>query len=330
VDTLRHPKVAVLLATYNGSQFIEAQIASLKENVTAFTLHWLDDHSTDNSQSVVRDAASKLGIVLHEWHRPQHYGFPGTFFRLLECVEADIYLFCDQDDIWQPGKIDATVENLRPDIASPVLCYSDALVFNDDDPKAFRRLSEVLSANRSTALPESKAFLFTPALGNTIGLTRPLREIFLTHREVACAYAFGHDWWLYLIAVALGAIRRLDRAPTTLWRQHASNFSAAAFKRTPKNVGRLLSNWATQQRARRVLARQAKGFVLASRTLTQGPRLEKLLTVARLVATLDSRQSLIDIARLMRNRAMQPRAIVALSFATVCLCSNAQALPRTR
>jgi len=66
-----------------------------------------------------------FSAILHE------RGVPGTFFQLLECVDADIYLFCDQDDIWQRGRIDATVAHLLPDLASPVLCSSDPLMFYD-------------------------------------------------------------------------------------------------------------------------------------------------------------------------------------------------------
>jgi len=117
--------VAILLATYNGARFVEQQIRSLKDNDIKFTLHWLDDHSVDNTRETVRAAARSGDIELKEWHQPQHLGVPGAFFRLLECVEADVYLFCDQDDIWQPDKIDVTVGELLPDLELPVICFSD-------------------------------------------------------------------------------------------------------------------------------------------------------------------------------------------------------------
>src|ERR1044072_6774136 len=95
------PTVAILLATYNGGRFIEPQIRSLKENTTPFTLHWLDDHSTDHTREAGRDAARRSASPLKAWHQPQRQEVPAAFFRLLESVDADIYLFCDQDDIWQ-------------------------------------------------------------------------------------------------------------------------------------------------------------------------------------------------------------------------------------
>jgi len=78
-----YPKVAVLLATFNGAPFVDEQIRSLAANNTSFTLHWLDDHSTDNTREIVRAASSNSGIELNELHQAQRLGLPGTFYRLL-------------------------------------------------------------------------------------------------------------------------------------------------------------------------------------------------------------------------------------------------------
>src|SRR4051794_4896961 len=98
MSTRREVKVAVLLATYNGERYLEEQLRSLKSNGIDFTLHWLDDHSTDGTRELVRSVSSDAGINLHEWHKPAHLGVPASFFQLMECADADIYLFCDQDD----------------------------------------------------------------------------------------------------------------------------------------------------------------------------------------------------------------------------------------
>jgi hypothetical protein len=71
----------------------------------------------------------------------------------MDCADADIYLFCDQDDIWQAGKIDAVVDNLRADVASAVLCFSDPLMFYNDEPEVFYRLSRVLRLNLRDSFP---------------------------------------------------------------------------------------------------------------------------------------------------------------------------------
>jgi glycosyltransferase involved in cell wall biosynthesis len=319
-------KVAVLLATYNGEQFVETQVRSLIENSTAFTLHWLDDHSTDNTCEAVRATAGQAGIKLQEWHQSQHQGVPGAFFQLLELVEADIYLFCDQDDIWEPGKIDATVAHLLPELDSPVLCFSDPLVFKDDKPGFRHRFSDVLCVRPEIALQDSRVFMSSPT-GHTQGFTRPLRDIFVTHKEVARAYAAMHDTWIYLIAIAAGSVRFLPNVPTTLYRLHSDNvsnkFCRWVGKSSEGGIGSLNLTWRQLQMVRRVLARQAKGFVLASPTLPLKLKLERLLDNARLVSTLDRRQSLSALARVVRRRVMPPNRHVAVRIAAACLCSNA-------
>jgi glycosyltransferase involved in cell wall biosynthesis len=326
MQTSKNVQVAVLLATYNGARFVESQIKSLKENVTPFTLHWLDDHSTDETRDIVRATALRLGVDLREWHQDKHLGVPDAFFQLLECVTADIYLFCDQDDVWQAGKIDATVANLLPDIRDPVLSFSDCLMFHDDDPSTYYRISDVLNVKPPAGTQGSRSLMTTPALGQTCGLTRPLRDIYLRHNVIARTHAFMHSWWLYLVAHATGTSRLLPNAPTTLYRRHGSNVTAAAaaYDTRLKGLRYMTSMWKMQQWLRRGVSKQARGFILAAGTLPPGPNLDRLLAIARLVATLDRRQSPITLFRLARDHAMWPNWRRALWFSVACLCGDAK------
>jgi glycosyltransferase involved in cell wall biosynthesis len=324
MNTARDLDIAVLLATYNGARFVGAQIESLKDNRTPFTLHWSDDQSTDDTREIVRAATRAAGIPLREWHQPHHQGPWGAYFRLLECVEANIYLFCDQDDIWQPGKIDATVTDLLPDADSPVLCFSDSLMFNSNEPHVLRRSSQVMDVKVSELSRQSRIFMFTCAFGHTQGFTRPLRELFLRHKEIARAHALGHDWWMYLIAHACGVARLLSTAPTSLYRRHGNNFSAGFF--APRG-SRIAWRWRIQQLLRGGVSRQAQGFVRAAATLPPGPHLERLLPLARRVATLDRRQSPAALIQLALCAALWPNWRSALYFAAACLCTNAPDFP---
>ena len=316
-------RVGILLATYNGARFVEQQIVSLKENETPFVLHWVDDHSSDDTREAVYRAAHKCQIEMREWQLPDKQGYPGTFLYLMECVDADIYLFCDQDDIWQPGKIDATVANLLDETSLPALCFSDPLMFNQGEPETLRNLFDVLGLSAKNIIQPSRAFTFVPALGNTIGVTRPLRDLFMRHSDIARAYAFAHDWWMYIIALSSGSVRLLSDVPTTLWRQHGNNYSSAFFRRRRRGVGEFRMDRRITSLLRHLYSRQAEGFVLASATLSPGPKLERLLAVARLVATLDRQQSAGDLLRLVRLKAMTPRTRAAFNLAASCLWSDA-------
>ena len=315
--------VAVLLATFNGGSYIEKQLTSLKENATPFTVHWIDDHSTDDTRHKVVEWTSRLGIPLREWHLPEHAGVPAAFFRLLDRVDADIYLFCDQDDIWQPGKIDSIVRNLRDDVTAPVLCFSDAILFSDAEPPGERRVLDLLEAKRSKALEASRIFMFSPAASHTFGFTRPLREMYLQHRDVAQGHARMHGAWIHTLALATGACRMLDNAPTTLYRQHPENATGALFRRG-RGVRHWLATWRLQRFLRQRVSRHAQGFVLAAPTLPPSPQVDRMLKLAKLVARLDRRQSLVDVLRLTKYRAWWPSRRRAVWLAASCLCSSVE------
>ncbi|MET0657468.1 MAG: glycosyltransferase [Steroidobacteraceae bacterium] len=318
--TRQPPRVAILLPTHNGARYVEDQIASLANNCVPFTLHWMDDQSTDNTRAVVRSAALQSHIDLREWHQPHHVGYPGSFYQLLECVDADVYLYCDQDDIWQPGKIDVTVANLLEDLASPTLCFSDSWVFNEKDPKRFTRLSKVFGVKTSVAMRESQAFMPFVCAGHSQGLTRPLRDILVNSKEIACTYSFAHDCWTYLIAVAAGTARMLSDVPTALYRRHSESFSEFFF------AGKgLFKAWDLTQVLRILAAKQAHGFLLASESFPPGPKLKRLMALAQLLTTIDQQQPPAKMIRLMQREALWPTPALALVQTIACLFSDADA-----
>ena len=320
----QHVKVAILLATYNGARFVEQQIESYRKNDSPFSLHWLDDHSSDNTRDLVRSATRNAGIELNEWHQPEHLGVPAAFFQLLECVESDLYLFSDQDDIWEPGKIDAVVAHLAPKMTSSDLCFTDPLMFRASEPTKLYSFFDVLKVKPEIATQESRLFMGL-AQGNTQAFARPLRELFLAHKDIARSHALMHDLWMYSIAVASGTVVLLSNRPTTLYRCHENNASASFGGWTGSGVGRLTMTWAQHQMYRRRLAHHAQGFIRASATLPKGAKLDRALAIARLVAGLDRRQSPVRVARLVLNRAMWPSRRLAAGLATTCLCSDARA-----
>lgn len=317
------PEVAVLLATHNGAAYVEAQLRSLKQNATPFTLNWLDDQSTDNTRELTRLAAERHAIVLKEWHGPSRHGCPQAFFRLLQCVEADIYLFCDQDDVWQAGKIDAICDALVSELCSPVLCFSDPLIFRSNQPTEFVRLSTVTGARPEEALRESRMFMAATALGHTQGFTRPLRDLFLRHLDIAFRYAIMHDVWMYNLAVAVGRVKFLSDAPTTLYRWHDRNTMSSFTNWKGMRIRRITITQAQHRILRRGLARHAAGFILAAHTLPPGSKLENLLRIARTISTIDRRLSLTQLLRMARAGTMWVNKRLAIGLAISCLCTDA-------
>ena len=182
--------VAILLATHNSSRYIEQQLTSLVDNATPFTLHWLDDQSTDDTRVKVQHLCGRLRIDLKPAEESRRCGVPAAFFKLVSSVEADAYLFCDQDDIWQPGKVDHTVAELSG-AGGATLSFSEPWVFQDETPRELHRYFEFAQIPYSNN--PAHAFWNNPAVGNTVGFTRPLRETFMATAELAMRCAIGFN-----------------------------------------------------------------------------------------------------------------------------------------
>jgi len=126
---------------------------------------------------------------------------------------------------------------------------------------------------------------------------------------------------MYLIAVACGTARPLPNAPTTLYRQHGTNFTSALFS---PQASSLAWTWRLLHRVRRSTARHAQGFILAAPTLPPGPKLERVLALARLIEPLERRQSLLALARLIYRRATLPTWRDTFWLAIACLFTDAK------
>lgn len=128
---MTRPEVVVLLATYNGEEFLHDQIRSLARQAGVRVALWMsDDNLSDQTVEIARRAAAQEGIHLTELPaRAPAGGAAGNFFRLL--AEADLsrceYLaFADQDDVWLAGKLERAVELLGTSAADGYSCNSIA------------------------------------------------------------------------------------------------------------------------------------------------------------------------------------------------------------
>lgn len=108
-------KTAVLMATYNGSQFIEKQLDSIRQQTLAPNYVLMrDDGSTDDTIAVVEAYIRKHHLT--GWTIQQNVtnlGWRLNFRQLLlDAVPYDIdyIFFSDQDDVWYFDKNERQVE----------------------------------------------------------------------------------------------------------------------------------------------------------------------------------------------------------------------------
>lgn len=175
-----------------------------------------DDGSTDDTLSVLKEYAVRYPNL--EVEAGERIGVVRSFFELLRTAPDDTVLvsLCDQDDVWEPGKISRAVERLsNEDDAIPRL-YLGRMKIVDE---YLRPIGETARPKRPPAL--QNALVQAIAAGCTMVLNRA------AHKLLACNLpdpkrVIMHDWWIYQVIAALGVVE-YDDQPHMLYRQHQSN-----------------------------------------------------------------------------------------------------------
>ena len=122
--------ISVCMATFNGGQYLKAQIDSILNQLSVNDeLVISDDHSTDNTCAIIKQYNdSRVKLVLNELTK----GVTHNFENALLHSNGDIIFLADQDDIWHLNKVEKILTVMNDDI----LAISSSFDFiNQDDQK---------------------------------------------------------------------------------------------------------------------------------------------------------------------------------------------------
>ena len=214
-----NPKIIIFLGTYNGQRYLAEQLDSICSQTHKNWELWVsDDGSEDNTCQILRDYQNRLGdSVLHIFAGPRK-GFSANFLSLVcnKKSEGVYYAYSDQDDIWDPNKLQHAIDWLNPiskEIPS-LYCTRTTLVNDCGNVIGYSPLFR-------------KAPCFLNALvqniggGNTMVFNR--KTINLLREAGENINVVAHDWWTYQIVTGANGVVFYDPYPTVHYRQHGSN-----------------------------------------------------------------------------------------------------------
>ena len=221
-------QILILLAAYKGGRFIRPMVDSiLAQDVGGWRLILSDDG--EDTAPILQEYADKYPDKITHYRSGRRFGSAQKhFMHLLEQFggQADYIMFSDQDDVWHPDKVRLTLrlmEQAETDPALPVLVHTDLRVvdgqLHEMDP-SFQHYSG-LDGHR---LALEQLLVQNVVTGCTMMINRSLAR--LACRPVGEGDMLMHDWWLALIAAAMGRAVFLDRA-TIDYRQHGGNVVGA-------------------------------------------------------------------------------------------------------
>jgi rhamnosyltransferase len=215
-------RILVLLASYNGAEFIEEQIHSiLNQEGVSVDILISDDKSRDDTIFIAEKLISQ-GHPIKLIRRSTSSGSAGAnFMGMIGLVENpanyDAFAFSDQDDIWMPKKLITALSSLVKHQAD--LYVSNLLMWNQLTGEK-NLIKKSYPQKKYDFLFEGGSagctYLFTPILFEVIK-----REVTSIH--LSSWVGFSHDWFVYFLARINKFNVHIDENACVLYRIHSSN-----------------------------------------------------------------------------------------------------------
>ena len=220
----------VLMSTYNGSQYLYEQLQCIFDQTYDGTITVLirDDGSRDDTvalaQSFPQRENRKIQVVAGENVRPQR-----SFLALIRMApEADWYFFADQDDVWDPEKLQVGIDSIRGCGAVPAICCSNYRL-SDMDQKVY----DEAAIKETPVFTPLQILFYNKIPGCCMGFNRALMELL---QKLTVENVMMHDSMALALAALTGQVV-YDETPRITHRIHRDNVVGDGHKKI------VLSKW---------------------------------------------------------------------------------------
>lgn len=216
-------KILVILASYNGENYIKEQIESiLSQDGVTLDIMVFDDVSKDNTLKVLASFSTELRVKLIK--NPAATGSAANnFFNAIKNITDDVInqydclAFADQDDIWLPNKLFAASKMLQKEKSN---LYMSNLILWKEKTNTKSIIKKCYPQKKYDFLFESGSAGCTYVFSNTFCLD--LKQTLLTVDYSQWKY-FSHDWFVYFFARINNYGVSIDSNAYILYRIHENN-----------------------------------------------------------------------------------------------------------
>ncbi|OWT74969.1 glycosyl transferase family 2 [Achromobacter sp. HZ28] len=240
------PHVVILLCAYNGAQYLAEQLNSIENQTHQEWSVWVsDDGSTDGTWDILEQYRQRWGADRLCVVPGPARGFAANFLSLV-CrggIVGDYFSYADQDDIWQPDKLERALQRLEAygRKAPTLYCSRTQLIDEKGRPLGLSPLFKRSPCFRNAVVQNIGG-------GNTMVFNQAARQLLLSAGPDLKIVA--HDWWTYVAVSAADGVVVYDPQPSLLYRQHGGNL-----------IGSNLGWGARLQRIRLLMRGQLRGWI---------------------------------------------------------------------
>jgi len=226
-------KISVAMCTYNGAEFLSAQLQSIiMQSRPPDEIIICDDRSTDDTQTLLEKFAadSRVPVTLHS--NDQNLGSVKNFERAISLCTGDVIALSDQDDVWRNDKLQL-IEDAFNQSPAAGLVFSDAAIVDEVLTPLNRRMWDEVGfdAHKRKLVRTGRALEVLITGWTVTGATMAFRSSFVKlSLPIPDEIAMIHDGWIALTIAAVANVVALDE-PLIQYRQHALQQIGAPVRR---------------------------------------------------------------------------------------------------
>lgn len=215
-------KISVAICTYNGAEFLPAQLESIAAQTRQpDQIVICDDGSTDATATCINQFVSQASVPVSTKFNTQNIGSLKNFEQAINLCTGDVIALSDQDDVWRPDKLDA-IEAAFERNPRTGLVFSDAEIVDEKlNPTGRRMWDEVgFDAHKRKLVAHGRALDVLITGWTVTGATMAFRS---EYRNLALPIPTNmqmiHDGWIALTVAAVADVMMIDE-PLVKYRQH--------------------------------------------------------------------------------------------------------------
>lgn len=198
-SSMHQASISVVLCTYNGSAFIDEQVASiLAQQYQPSELIIQDDCSTDDTWDKLLQWQQRSPLI-RLFRNEQNLGYNKNFEQVIQRATGDFIAISDQDDIWLPEKF----TRLLPAFTNEeVVLAHNRSVRLENGHLDYRKskLQHHFSGNDTR-----KLFFFNQIMGHDMLFRKSLVQ-----HIIPIPPGMSYDWWIAVVATCYGTVASVE------------------------------------------------------------------------------------------------------------------------
>lgn len=220
-----HVALSVAICTHNGARYLREQLNSIiSQSRLPEELVICDDRSGDETLDIINAFAAQAPFAVRVFANPEQLGLVKNFEKAIELCRGEIIALADQDDVWQPEKLQRLEQALlsAPDVG---LVFSDAEVVDEHLKPLGSRLWDFWFTPQKRRSVRNGAAVGAMLRGNFVtGATMAFKAKFKeTILPIPTGTPLIHDGWIALVIAVLADLAFVDER-LILYRQHRQQF----------------------------------------------------------------------------------------------------------